>query len=607
MEGRAGRARLALAALASFAVLVSGCGGTTTAPPPGSATPGEPVAVSSTTGTQPIAGGTIYVLSSATGFDQVDPQRSYNGDDMAFFAGTIYRSLVSYAYSPDATTGTSLTPDMATDLGTPSDGGRTWTFTLRGGLTWQDGSPVTCADIRYGVSRTFATGVITQGPTYAIQYLAIPNQPDGSSEYPGPYTATPAQQALFDKVVVCSADNRTITFHLNSPHGDFNYTTTLGFGAVPNPKDHPGVDSGETYGQAGHLAWSDGPYMVERYTAGVGGKMVLVRNPNWKPSSDPLRGAYPDRWEVDFGLDPKIIDQRLIVSSGPDETAIESGGLEPENIATIFADATTPNADYAGRAASCFDPYTRYLWINVQKVNDLNVRLAMAAALDRNAMRTALGGEFYGAFADGAVKPNIGPDYAPTRFWTASGPFGAEVPNTGDASLAKTFLAKASGAATTLDYDFADTATNQKVASAVMQSMARAGFDIHPRPIDPEQYFSAVLDPTTAGDFGDGVWGADWPNASTVIPPLYTQKGGFDLSRVDDLAFNAAVDSALAETDRTKQAADWHALNKQAVDSVWIIPTFFGRSYSLAGDKVGSVYRWPAYGSWPYGVMYVIR
>ena len=82
--------------------------------------------------------------------------------------------LTAYKFSPDTTEGTSLVPDLATDTRHATDGGKTWSFTLRDGVTWQDGSAVTCEDIKYGVSRTFATDVINQGPTYAIEYLDIP-------------------------------------------------------------------------------------------------------------------------------------------------------------------------------------------------------------------------------------------------------------------------------------------------------------------------------------------------------------------------------------------------------------------------------------------------
>src|SRR5450759_4941339 len=147
------------------------------------------LALGASTATAPTGtkGGTIYILTQSEQWNQVDPQRAYTGEDMAFFSATIYRSLTAYKLSPDPKEGTSLTPDLATDLGTATNGGKTWAFTLRDGVTFQDGSPITCADVKYGVSRTFATDVINQGPTYAIAYLDIPSATDGSSQYKGPY------------------------------------------------------------------------------------------------------------------------------------------------------------------------------------------------------------------------------------------------------------------------------------------------------------------------------------------------------------------------------------------------------------------------------------
>ena len=124
---------------------------------------------------------------------------------------------------------------MATDTGTANADATQWTFTLRDGITWQDGSPVKCEDIKYGVSRTFATDVINGGPTYAIEYLDIPKADDGSSLYKGPYSGE--GQDLFDQAVVC--DGNTITFKLNQPVSDFNFTTTLGLRRGSEPGRSP--------------------------------------------------------------------------------------------------------------------------------------------------------------------------------------------------------------------------------------------------------------------------------------------------------------------------------------------------------------------------------
>lgn len=578
---------------------LSACGGSTaTSAPAATAAPGATAAPATAAPTPggPAKGGTIYILTQSEQWNQVDPQRAYTGEDMAFFSATIYRSLTAYKLSADPTEGTSLTPDLATDLGTATDGGKTWAFTLRDGVTFQDGSPITCDDVKYGVSRTFATDVINQGPTYAVAYLDVPSDADGSSSYKGPYTGV--GQDLYDKAVECSADGKTISFHLNKPIADFNYTVTLGFSPVPKA-----ADTGETYGTT-VLPVSSGPYKVDSYTTGNGGKMLLSRNENWKQESDPYRTAYPDKWEVHFGIDPKVIDQRIMQSSGNDQYAVQYGNVQPENLSVIFKDAETANPDYEGRAISGFDPYSRYYWINVNKVKNVKIRQAMAVALDREAVRLNIGGAFAGEFADGLVKPNIGADYAETGFWTTF--FGQPVPDTGDPELAKKLITESGEAAPSLVFNFADTPVNQKTAAIVIDSFKKAGITVTPAPIEPGKYYSVVFDPEASGDFGMAGWGADWPNASTVLPPLLTQKGGWDLSQLEDPAINAKVEAALTELDRAKQATLWQELNKEAAENVYTLPTFFGLSQTIAGTKIAPAYRWAAYGSWPYAALYVL-
>jgi peptide/nickel transport system substrate-binding protein len=576
------------------ALLLAACGpGTSGSPAASGASPGASAGGSAAAG-QP--GGTIYILTQAEQIDQIDPQRVYTGEDIAFFASTMYRSLVTYKESSDRAEGLSLVPDLATDLGTPNADATQWKFTLKDGPKWQDGSPVTCEDVKYGVSRTYATDVINQGPTYAIAYLDIPYEADDptASQYKGPYTGV--GQDLFDKAVTC--DGQTITFNLNKAVPDFAFTTTLGF--FPMPK---AADTGETYGTVAPFAVSNGPYKVQDYTTGNGGKLILVRNENWDPATDSVRKAYPDKWEWDFGIDPKVIDQRLIASTGNDQFAIGYGGIQPENLATIFTDEHTANPDFAGRAFSDYDVYARYYWVDVNKVPNVKIRQAMAVALDRAAIRLNIGGAFAGDFADGVIKPNIGQDYAATGLWESL--LGEAVPDNGDPEFAKQLIKDSGEAAPALTVDFADTPTNGKTAAIIIDSLGKAGITVTPNPIEPGKYYSVVFDPTSAHEFGFGGWGADWPNASTVIPPLFTQKGGWDLSKLDDADFNAKVEEAQVELDRDKQSTLWQALNKEAAQNVFVIPTFFGLAQDLAGTKVAPLYRWSAYGSWPYGELYV--
>ncbi len=553
-------------------------------------------------------GGTLYLLYSTataggTSFQDLDPQRIYTGEDLAFFGATIMRSLTAYVYSDDPTVATTLTPDAATDTGTHNADATQWSFTLRDNLTWQDGSPVTCADFKYGASRAFQKDVLATGPTYAIQYLDIPADPNAynGSQYPGPYTATSEQQALFDNAVQC--DGNRITYKLNQPVVDFNYTATIGFGAVPNPVDHPGIDTGEAYTNA---PWSDGPYMIGSYTQGVGGSLVLVRNPNWIPSSDPYRPAYPDKWEVDFAIDPEELDQRLMQPTGNDVYALQYGAIQPDHLATIFSDPHTTAPAFAGRAFSDYDPYARFIWIDTAKVPNQQIRQAMAVALDRAAIRDAHGGDFYGDYADGVIKPNIGLDYAPTHLWDVSGPFGEDVPASGDPALARQLIAQSGESAPTLTYDYVAGPSGDQIAAIIQYSLHSAGFSIKLNAI-PE-YNPYGMPFTEPDEFAGAGWGADWPNASTVIPALFTDATAYGLPRLDANSypgFYSQVQDALTTIDRTQQAAKWQALDKAAADEMFVIPTFFGLTQTIAGTGVGNLYRWAPYSSWPYGQLYV--
>lgn len=607
---------LSLVAIAALAVSACSPGTATESPttPAVTTAPGETPAATPA-GPQATVGGTAYILmttatSNADKFTDMDPQRIYIGEDIAFFGATIMQSLTGYKYSADPVEGTSLVPDAATDIGTPSNGAKTWSFTLRDGMKWQDGSAVKCEDYKYGASRTFAIDVIVNGPTYVIQYLDIPKGDDGNSVYPGPYKATPDQQALFDKAVTC--DGNTITYHLAQPIADFNYTVTLGMSAVPNPVDHPGVDTGEAYTTN---PWSNGPYMIDSYTPGVGGNLTLVRNPNWNSAQDGgYRGAYPDQWVVLLGLDPQVADERFISPQGDDQFALGQGNIQVQNLTQVFADSKTPLAAFEGRAFSDYDPYTRYWWINVEKVKNEKIRQAMAVALDRDAIRATSGGDFYGDFGDGLVKPNIGADYAETGW--ATDLFGEPIPPTGNPELAKKLIAESGEAAPTLTFDYGKSAPGDQRAAIIKTNLEAVGFTVNLNPIE-SGFYAVIGDPDLQHEFGTSGWGPDWPNASTVIGPLLTGATEFnnasDYSRItpaNNPDFYAAISAALSDTDRASQAAKWQALNKEAAQKAWIIPNVFTLTQVMAGTKVTTVdglYKWPAYGSWPYAQIFVME
>jgi peptide/nickel transport system substrate-binding protein len=445
------------------------------------------------------------------------------------------------------------------------------------------------------VSRTFATDVITGGPTYAIQYLDIPTAKDGSSVYKGPYVTKDNDTAAFDQAVEC--DGQKITFHLNRAIGDFNYTVTLGFGAVPKAQD-----TGEKYTQK---IVSNGPYKIQEYSKG--NQMVLVRNENWDPKMDDgYRPAYPDQIVVKFGLDQSVIDQRIIRDSGEDQQAFMRESLLSADLATVFNDDR-----FADRRISGQSPYVIYRCINVEKVPNLQHRQAIAVALDRAQLKQIAGGDYAGDLGDGVVKPNLAIDYEPSGMWEDM--FGQAIPDSGDPEYAKQLIEESGEPMPTITYSYSQNPDADKGAAAIKASLEKAGITVKLNPIEASAYYNVIFDKDRATELMNNGWGPDWPNASTVIPPIFTMKGGWDVSRVDDKEFNEKVDAALSETDRDAQAQMWKDLNKEAMSQVWVIPTLFEKDYRLAGSKVksasgenGSPYLGGFAGSWPYNDMYVV-
>jgi len=539
----------------------------------------------------PKKGGTINVLSNAEQIAHLDPQRNYTGDDLAFAGSTIQRSLTTYKFAAgDA--GSEVVGDLATDAGTSTEGGKVWAFTLKDGVKFEDGSDITCADVAYGVSRSFATDVITDGPSYAMTYLNV------EGKYPGPYKATAAEQAAYDKAVTC--DGKTITFHLKSTVADFNYTTTLlTFSPVPKAKD-----TGEKYDM--HPVAS-GPYKIESYE--IGKSLVLVRNDQWSADTDTERKAYADSIVYNFGLDESAMDERMIADAPEDQTAVTAGVL-PENLQTIFEGS---DKSIAKRAVNYYDPFVSYTNINVKSLSCIDVRKAIYLALDRDALRKAGGGPYTGDFADGFIKPALALDYkkaTPVEGLNEDGTPNVEAAKAAMASAETNCPEVAAHAKAGLSFYYPDTEVWKKALAIWIDSMGKAGIKIKPEAVgDPAQYWPTVMNPETNYDIARGGWAPDWANASTVIPELFTTGGGFNLTRnADDpdyKAFEKMIEEARNTLDRTEQGKKWQELNQFVVDHLWALPGTFTRAQSIWGSKVGGAFQWGPFGAFCYGNLWV--
>src|SRR5881398_1261249 len=147
-------------------------------------------------------GGTLYLLTDSPSVTW-DPAKSSNL--VITTLSFVHRRLTSWNVAPGKDT--TIVPDLATDTGRPSDGGKTWTFTLKDGLFFETGAPITSADVKWGVSRAWDPEIGIGSP-YAKQLI------DAPASYQGPYKSG-------DLPTITTPDAKTIVFKLKKPFADF--------------------------------------------------------------------------------------------------------------------------------------------------------------------------------------------------------------------------------------------------------------------------------------------------------------------------------------------------------------------------------------------------
>jgi peptide/nickel transport system substrate-binding protein len=507
------------------------------------------------------------------------------------------RTLVAYNPVPGAA-GANIVPDLATNTGVPSNSAKTWKFTLRPGTKFEDGTPITCEHVQYGSSRVFATDVINNGPGYLLAWLDIPKDKDGNSIYAGPYKGTKAGQAAFNKAVSCSKDNRTITFQLNKSVADFNYLATYGVISPVQKKK----DTGDKYTLNPQ---STGPYKIVENSAN---QLRMIRNSNWSKASDTVRTPYPDEVIIQFGLDEEVIDQIMLEDTIP--TAMNFGGPLPSNKSKFFDDPKLKN-----RRMNNSDPYALYLAFNVKAMPCKEIREAMYHSRDAKALLDYAGGpQFAGSYATGVISPLVALDYAPTK---VVGPGSPDFKPEGNIVKAKALMETAKTKCPA-DYkkatedgitiDVRSSATLNDTIPINEAAYARAGIKVKFNIISAG-YYPTVMDPAKQKDLSTSGWGADWANASTVIPELFASFGGFNISQnTADPAYKAFEDKvniAMKTTDRKKQAAMWKELDAYAMKQFWVLPTLFGKAQEVWGSQLANVFFWVPQGNPAYGKIWI--
>ncbi|MGL4744999.1 MAG: ABC transporter substrate-binding protein [Dermatophilaceae bacterium] len=514
-----------------------------------------------------------------------DPQRIGSRPAMAFAGRMFVRTLTAYAPSTDPSEQARLVGDLATDTGTPGKDLRSWSFTLRKDARWQDGSPVTCADVAYGVSRTFATRVVTGGPTDALAVLAIPRNADGTSTYQGPYAtgaAAAAGQSAFDKAVVCTGQK--ITFTLSTPVADFDEMVSQpAFGPVKESVDRASGPAATASDAPEVAVFSSGPYQLRgRWKPGTGG--TFVRNPHWTAASDPVRRAYLDEVRYREGLDTQAVVQQVMADGNSGRVSVSLSSAPPaiqQNITSV--------PSLRERSVNPRTGVVDYLAPNVRAGRvfaNATVRTALAAATNRDAYVRAIGG----STAADPVRSLI-PESLPSAH--DADPVGTGM--RGDAARAKSLLAQ--GRVKTpvrFTVAYRSDPTADKAMAALVAGWREAGFDPQPRAIT-EGYFRTIADPKLAGqvDLFWSNWAPAWASASTVLPALFdsslniTSAGpGRDYGYFTDPAVNAEIVKIGTIVRRDEREQAWADLDVTLLTKVAYIGLAERRALYVAGSDV---------------------
>lgn len=520
-------------------------------------------------------GGTLKALSLGPVLSW-DPQRIGARDDAAFAGRVFLRTLTAYQPSTDPRNQSRLVGDLATDTGTPNKELTSWSFTLREGIAWEDGSPVTCEDVKYGISRTFATDVVTGGSTDALAVLAVPKKPDGTSVYAGPWAtgkAAAAGIAAYDKAVVCRG--ATITFTLSTPVSDFNEM-------VSQPAFAP-VKKSEDKGKDGNYeVFSSGPYKLSApWRASTGGSWE--RNPHWKASTDQVRRAFPERIEYQEGMETQTVAQQIMADGDNSRAAVSLASAPPaiqQHIVTV--DALKERSVTAGTGL------VDYLVPNFKSkiFAKVEARQALAVSTNRDGYVTALGGA-----TTGRPTTSLIPESLPAHH--DEDPLGAG--NRGDADRAKVLLGKAG---LTLPVPLRVAYRSSPVADKAMASLVagwtEAGFAPELTPLEDE-YFETIASPDAAGSFDVfwSNWAPAWASASTILPALFDSSinliaggPGRDYGYYADAATNTEIQGINAMADRTKREEAWAALDVRLQSQGAYIGLAERRALYIAGSDV---------------------
>ena len=571
-----------LAAVGAVAALITAaCGGSSSTTP--TATTHFNQAVTSAVNPSTHKGGTIiYDNSSAP--DSTDAGNTYYAFNLNFVM--LYADpLTTYKSCPGLTCGNTVVPGLATSLGTASNGNKTWTYHIKSGVKFEDGQPVTSADVKYAVERTFDRTVLPNGPSYFASLLG-----GNAASYKGPY-----KDKTGNLTAIQTPNASTIVFNLNQPFADFNYVVAFPQTA-PVP---PNKDTGANYQLHPQ---STGPYKFASYQ--LNKQYTLVPNPVWQQSWNPQVKQLASKIIINLNVNANDIDNRLL--AGDIQVDQAGSGVQAAARARILS---TPSLKADSDAPLNAHEWFYYINTKVPPLNNIHCRMAVLYAYNKTNMQTAYGGPIAGGdIATTAMLPNLR-GFQKFDYYNAGSKPG------GDVASAKHQLqlcGHPSGFNVNIAYR-SDRPREVASSSALQASLATVGIKATLKGFTAATYygnFAGVPAYVHSHQLGllAGGWGPDWPNAYGWGWALFDSKaivsaGNANISELNDPNIDKWFTAMEQTTNPTQSDAYANMINRQVMKDAALLPAVYAKALLYRPPNLTNVYIQSFYGMYNYGVL----
>jgi peptide/nickel transport system substrate-binding protein len=568
----------ALAVAICVALVAAGCGSSNKS---STATGGGKAATSAPANAK--KGGTLTMLSSGDVDNKLDPGYSYYQFDF-ILDNDLHRTLLRY--KPNDTSKPS--PDLAASEPTVSNNGKTVTVKIRQGVKFSPpvNREVTAADVKYAMERDFLPQV---GNGYAGAYW-------------GDIIGADKMASGKAKTIsgITTPDKFTLKIQLKRPTAAIVIGAMALPGTAPVPKEYAAkFDAGKQSQYGLHLV-TTGPYMVQNDASGKitgyqpGRRITLVRNPNWNKSTD-WRPAYLDKIIVNEGNDPNTGNRKILAG--------QSMVANPTDLAPTpqFLKANLKGAKAAQLIPSPYTGRVRYIALNTQvkPFNNINVRKAVFAGMDRAAMNLAFGGEAVGKVATHIIPPGVAGFDQAGGF---AGPSYDYLKNPqGDPALATSYMKKAgfssgkySGPALTM---VADNSTNQKAAATVaLTSLQKLGFKVKFIPTTRDTMYSKYCGiPKSKTPICPSVgWLKDFADPQTMLDPTFNGKNivptnNSNWPQLNVPSINKAMDNAETVVGDSARAQAWAKIDDQVMGQAAAVTWQWDKPVLVESSNVNGV------------------